>query len=579
MQYFYDGQIRRYLTQIVRAFSNFNYKDGDGELRAVPVMYGDLTRQVASIIRDNSENKIPSAPRMSVYITGLQMDRARLSDSSYVSKINLREKTFDPATNSYLNEQAKGYTVERLHPTPYTLSVNVDVWSTSTDQKLQILEQIFMLFNPDLEFQTTDNYVDWTSLSVLQLENINFSSRNIPVGTESEIDVSTLGFTAPIYISPPVKVKKLGVITDIITSIFNPDTGTISLDGFNPSSVSDTAAAQGTVVLPDGTVINNNVLPNGSVISDAGSVAISTVNTTSGALDLSNPLLTSYRNFDIIVQDETAVLARNKKLRVGEISWLNILEAELPAKYQPNISEIRLRRAELLNEIVGYFSIPSNDLFTMQISWDEDTLPANTLIPGPARAAGQLGTIDKIVNPLQFNPTTTKTAGTRLLLTGPIGYMVERSFKVTEKSTRIDTDIDYFINSTIPGRQNETVINHTVFVNGIPVTSSATNIDDKYVINLNAVPDIDAIVRYELNLNEDGAEAWKNGNGTDFLADANDIVEYDGTNWSVVFDASETTTTTYTTNLTTGQQYYWNTYYWQLSVDGYYPKGTWAIIL
>ena len=64
MQFFYDGQIRRYITQIVRAFSNFSYKDGDGDLRRVPVMYGDISRQVASIIRENSENKIPSAPRV-----------------------------------------------------------------------------------------------------------------------------------------------------------------------------------------------------------------------------------------------------------------------------------------------------------------------------------------------------------------------------------------------------------------------------------------------------------------------------------------------------------------------------------
>ena len=89
MQYFYDGQIRRYLTQIVRAFSNFSYKDGEDQLRQVPVMYGDLTRQVSNIIRDNSENKLPSVPRMAVYITSMQMDRSRLSDSSFISKINL----------------------------------------------------------------------------------------------------------------------------------------------------------------------------------------------------------------------------------------------------------------------------------------------------------------------------------------------------------------------------------------------------------------------------------------------------------------------------------------------------------
>ena len=175
MQHFYDGQIRRYLTQIIRMLSNFSYKDSEGKLVQVPVMYGDMTRQVASIINDNSENKIPSAPRMAVYVTGLEMDTTRLADSSYVNKLNIRERAYDEAGKEYLNTQGKNYTVERLMPTPYTLTVNCDIWSTNTDQKLQILEQILMLFNPSLEIQTTDNYVDWTSLSVVNLTTTTFS--------------------------------------------------------------------------------------------------------------------------------------------------------------------------------------------------------------------------------------------------------------------------------------------------------------------------------------------------------------------------------------------------------------------
>ena len=112
--------------------------------------------------------------------------------------------------------------------------MNVDVWSTNTDQKLQILEQILMLFNPSLEIQTTDNYVDWTSLSVVNLTSTTFSSRTIPMGTETEIDVATLGFTTPIYISPPTKVKRLGVVTNIVTSIFDESKGTINLELSNP---------------------------------------------------------------------------------------------------------------------------------------------------------------------------------------------------------------------------------------------------------------------------------------------------------------------------------------------------------
>jgi hypothetical protein len=553
MQYFYDGQIRRYLTQIVRAFSNFSYQDGDGDVRTVPVMYGDITRQVASIIRDNSENKLPSAPRMGVYITGLQMDRARLSDSSYVSKINLKDRTFDATTNTYDTSQAKGYTVERLHPTPYTLSVNIDVWSTSTDQKLQILEQIFMLFNPDLEFQTTDNYIDWTSLSVLQLENINFSSRTIPSGTETEIDVATLGFVAPIYISPPVKVKKLGVITDIITSVFNNEQGTINLEGFNPPTDGKAWSANGVTVLPDGTVVNEN----GVTIS-------STVSSGNGRLDLANPIISSYRNFDITVQNGIAKLVLNKKLRLGEINWLNVLEAEAPAKYQNGISQVKLYRAELGTPIVGTFTV-GTDKIDMLISYDVDTLPSDTIIEGPVR---QNGSIDYVINPITWNPTSIKVPGTRALLTGPIGGKVERKFTQTEKTTRIDTDVDYTI-----------IYSHQVFVDGVPVATTARNIDDKYVIDFAVAQDIDSSIRYELYLNEDGADAWKNTDTTDFVADANDIVEWDGNNWHVVFDASENSALTYVTNLNTNQQLYWNNYYWQASIDGYYPRGTWELVL
>jgi len=567
MQFFYDGQIRRYITQIVRAFSNFSYRDGEGDIKVVPVLYGDITRQVASIIRENSDNKLPSAPRMGVYITSLQMDRARLSDSSYISKINLREKEFDAGTNSYTASQAKGYTVERLHPTPYTLSVNVDVWSTSTDQKLQILEQIFMLFNPDLEFQTSDNYVDWTSLSVLYLEDINFSSRTVPVGTQDDIDVATLGFTAPIYISPPSKVKKLGIITDIITSVYNQDAGTISLEGFNPSTTGDTGVANGVTVLPDGTIVND------------GSIGITSTQTIGdGTLDLSNPLVVSYRNFDLIVDDDTAQLAKNKSLRVGDISWKNILEAELPSKYQPGISQIRLRRAEMTGEIVGTFNVYENDTMNMIIDWDEDTLPANTILVGPTKSDG---TIDYIVDPITFNPNTVKASGVRILMLGPIGYKVERAFTATSSSTRIDTDIDYIITSSdLAGREgDERVTSFQVFVNGTPVAATKTNIDNKVVLNLTTKYNVDDEVSYVLNLNEQGPAAWKNADDTDFSADANDIVEWDGSKWVNIWNASNDNETTYVTNVTTGQQFYWNGYYWQSAVDGYYPRGTWTITL
>ena len=565
MQYFYDGQVRRYLTQIVRAFSKFSYKDLEGKVTEVPVMYGDITKQVGSILRDNSENKIPSAPRMGVYITGLELDRSRLSDSSYISKINLREKQFDESTNSYVAQQAKGYTVERLHPTPFTLTVNVDLWTTSTDQKLQIMEQILMMFNPDLEFQTNDNYVDWTSLSVLYLEQINFTNRTIPVGTGDEIDVGTMSFIAPIYISPPTKVKRLGVITSIITSVFDKEAGTISLEGFNPPT--DGTAQSNWGELADGSEATGSTL--------GATLGISGGNSSKNRIDLNNPLTLSYKNFDIMVNDTVATLILSRRLRAGDISWLNVMEAELPSVYQPGISSIELRRMDLPAPVYGTIIIDPMDQTKLNITFDTDTLPSNTLIETSSRSPLQYGTLDYIINPLNFNVVTTFGSsvndiptGTRILLLGILGGFAERIFTVTEKSNRIDTFV-----------KAELVYSHKVYVNGLEVATTNATVDSEYVIYLDVMPNIGDSVRFELFLNEDGADAWKNADNSDFVSDANDIVEWDGSKWNKVFDADQTTTNTYQTNLKTGEQYYWNGKYWVESVDGFYPKGTWRIAL
>jgi hypothetical protein len=73
-------------------FSNFVVKYGDGTLVRIPVMYGDADRQVASIIRQNSENTVNSVPKIAVYVSELSLDRNRLSDSSFVGKVHFRER-------------------------------------------------------------------------------------------------------------------------------------------------------------------------------------------------------------------------------------------------------------------------------------------------------------------------------------------------------------------------------------------------------------------------------------------------------------------------------------------------------
>jgi hypothetical protein len=493
MDFFYDGQIRRYITQMVRLLSSFSVEDAHGNLTQVPVMYGDLTRQVANIIRDNSENKIPSAPRMSVYVTGLEMDRARTADSSLISKVHIRERAYDNNNNEYLNTQGKNYTVERAMPSPYTLRLNVDIWASNTEQKLQILEQILVLFNPSFEIQTTDNYIDWTSLSVVNLDGITFSSRSIPVGVDSEIDVAQIQFSTPIYITPPAKVKRLGVVTNIISNMFNENTGSIEL-GFNLSiGIQDGPEPVFKAVRKEEgsggdaeTVVDKGEFPS----TGDGVMDIDTEFRWDGLVAAS-----TYQNYGLMVLDGAAQLI--SKNVVGEASWEELVEA-LPGTYRAGVSRIYLKTDETDNYITGTFTI--NPLDTTSIVIDFDELRDDTAITGPA---GTRTSIDYIVDPLRFDPNQDKQSGIRLMLLSDIG--------------------------------------------------DSNNID--------------------------GADGWKNNDGSDFVAGENDIVEWNGASWSVVFDASETTTVTYTTNLNTNYQYKWTGEFWIRSYEGEYSGGTWGIQL
>ena len=481
LDHFYDGQLRRYITQLVRMMSGFAYKDSDSNIKTVPVMYGDITRQVASILRDNSENKIPTAPRMSVYVTGLELDTARLADSSYVNKINIREREFDSAGNEYLDSEGRNYTVERLMPTPYTLSASVDIWTTNTDQKLQLIEQILMLFNPSLEIQTTDNYLDWTSLSVVNLESSTWSSRTIPQGAESEIDVSTLAFTTPIWISPPAKVKRMGVITDIISRIHNS-----KQDLLDETTDIDTEVEQGAAESKTGLFVNE-----AGDIERAKTVKGWQTNQVTDAV-----FKTNYQNLDLLVINNTVQLIKNGV--PGAVTWPEFLAA-VPGEYEEGITSINLQRSDTSAEIIGSIAVVPSDDTQAVVNWDIDTIPTDTVIPGPN---GDRSKIDHIIDPKKSNPQDLSlSSNPRILLLGAIG----------------DAD------------------------------------------------------------NTDGADAWKNLDGTDFVAHEYDIVEWTGSAWHVVFDAAAEPHTVYTTNLHTGIQYKYTGTEWLLSFEGEYQQGTWRI--
>jgi hypothetical protein len=384
MLHYYDGQIRKFMTQFIRVLSNFSIelgkgKDGTVQLRQVPVTYGDMTRQVANIIRNNSENALQSAPKISAYITALEYDRERMQNPYHIEKQHLKERNYNETTGEYDNSLGAGYTIEKVMPSPFRLNVNADIFTTNTDMKLQILEQILYLFNPDFEIQKSDNYIDWTSLSYIELTGITFSSRTIPVGADTEIDVASISFSMPIWLSPPVKVSKLGVIQKIIMSVYEDDGG----------------IAEGLI---DGTLISKSyITPNNYGLLLTGNqlrlLGSSGTNVSSGG-----------DGFYTGAQSDTNL---DPFEQFGQpLNW-NILLNQY-GKITNGLSQIKLEQ-DNGNEVVGTIATSSLDETILLFSIDSDTIPQNTLTA-----------VSKIINPLTFNPGT-PTNGTRYLVTNEIG--------------------------------------------------------------------------------------------------------------------------------------------------------------
>jgi hypothetical protein len=364
--YFYDGQIRRYITQFMRVFIGFQYKTGDGTLKHVPVTYGDMTRQVAAIIKENSENKLPTVPKISCYMTALELDRTRLSDSTFVSKMNIRERNWVEVDGQreYQTNQGSGYTVERLMPTPFTLTMKADIWTSNTDQKLQLTEQILMLFNPSLEIQTTDNYIDWTSLSVLDLNNIILTSRSIPAGVESEIDICTLEFKIPIYITPPAKVKKLGVIRNVVMNVFTESGDVMDLENLIYNEAGGNLRLRKTE-------------------SDYGVLLLKSNNGQENDYDLSV----------LDVNEAVKSIGLDVPVKQGvRIDWNQVLE--IYGKYYPGISLIYFLQPDG-REIRGTFVVNEVDPSYLLVTILDK--PPNTDLKGKTY-------VDAIIDPYKFSP-------------------------------------------------------------------------------------------------------------------------------------------------------------------------------
>jgi hypothetical protein len=239
-------------------------------------------------------------------------------------------------------------------PVPYTLRLNVDFWTTNYQQKLEIIEQLGTLFNPSLEIQSTDNYIDWTSLTVVYQDGLTFSSRTIPQGTGNPIDVMSWKFYIPIWLTTSSKLKKYGVINKIIASIFEGKTQQDMQDDDLLLGTRQKISPYGYKLLYIGNSLQ--LLPEASTFQD-----------------------TPNSSLDVPVNPDT------------DIYWTSLLNVY--GAYRPGISQVWLENPYMENEIVGTIVVDPLDDRYLIFSVDPDTLPQNTLEP-----------VDSVINPIMNGP-------------------------------------------------------------------------------------------------------------------------------------------------------------------------------
>jgi hypothetical protein len=357
-QFFYDNQIRRFLIQFAKIFSNWEVtkgKDPAGNeiFVRVPIMYGDSSRQASTIIANNSASNLPSAPLITYYISALEYDQKRTQDPTFIDKMQVRQRSYNTETQQYEQVQGQAFTIERLMPVPYTLRINVDFWTTNYQQKLELVEQLGTLFNPSLEIQSTDNFIDWTSLSVVYQDGITFTSRSIPQGTGNPIDVLSWKFYMPIWLSNAAKLKKMGVIEKVIASIFK---------GQALQDIQDDDLLLGT---------RQKITPYGY------------------------KLLLIGNRLQLLPADE-AFYPSNESLEYPpppdtSLYWTSLLNVY--GTLRPGISQIWLQNPFMNTDIVGTIVPDPTDDRLLIYDIDPDTLPQNTLDP-----------VDSVINPLVTGP-------------------------------------------------------------------------------------------------------------------------------------------------------------------------------
>ena len=201
-----DQQVERYIAQFMRVFSGFQVRDGverNGErkLERVPIVYGNMSRIVASVLQKRGTFQNNRIPIMAANLRALELDPQRKKSHHHVDSVVMNGKGTDRIIGPALN-----------------LQMELSLYCSSTEQLFQLLEQILLNFNPRVTIQVDNNVLNSDFITEIELLSID-PEIQYPMGTEQQLVMLTLQFNVPVRLRYPMDMDG-PLIKEIHLNIF-----------------------------------------------------------------------------------------------------------------------------------------------------------------------------------------------------------------------------------------------------------------------------------------------------------------------------------------------------------------------
>lgn len=203
--HYYAGQLRRISIQFAALFAEMQVSVGKNDnpdrqtnLITVPVKIASADRVVASIKANNTQNTPLRLPAMAITLTNMELAYDRFKGTKQISR-----KVVFPVGSSLPDG---GEVVYKFMPMPYYVDFNLAILTSNQNHMQQILEQIMMIFTPDIQIQTSDVHLDWSAITTAEL--IGLDIEETPEDADQHTLQSNLQFRVVAYISAPADVRK-----------------------------------------------------------------------------------------------------------------------------------------------------------------------------------------------------------------------------------------------------------------------------------------------------------------------------------------------------------------------------------